>query len=191
MIRMSKADHRNTRTRRSDRRLSSEAKTLSFIFSSPDSSSSRMPGLILEILVIVLLSTPGISPSSVTEGPRSRYCYNEIIMFISQMSILHTVVINSCVKYVGQTLRSIANTFGTRTSGSSLRCIDTRSQRPSRFLSLTKLATNTRAQSVDNAGMVESGKVRVDEAKEDGVSVGTGVDAKSPTRCFFVFDIKL
>jgi hypothetical protein len=53
------------------------------------------------------------------------------------------------------------------------------------------LATNTRAQSVDNAGTVESGKVRVDEAKEDGVSVGTGVDAKSPVRCFFVLDIKL
>jgi hypothetical protein len=76
---MSKTDHRNTRTRKSDRRRSSEAKTLSFIFSNPDSSSSRMPELILEILVIVLLSTPGISPSSVTEGPRSRYCYNDIV----------------------------------------------------------------------------------------------------------------
>lgn len=101
----------------------------------------------------------------------------------------HTVAINSCIRYVGHALRSIANIFGTRTSGSTFRCTDTRSQRSSRFRSWTKFAANTRAQSVVNAGIVKSGNARVDEAEEDGVSVGTAADPKSPIRCFFTLDI--
>lgn len=50
---------------------------------------------------------------------------------------------------------------------------------------MTKLATNTRAHSVVKAGIVERGKALVDEAEEDGVSVGIAADAKSPVRCFF------